>query len=137
MIGDLVGAEGGSATGGATCVGTEGSAEGLMASAPGEILRGRRLIGSLAMDATSCGLVVDGAGHGVGLEASPGAGRGKAAGALSAMDTGPGSGECGGEGGSETADSLVSGGIDAAAIGEPAVCGGVVASSIAGETGSK
>jgi len=100
-----------------------------MASASVEILRGRRPSGSSAMDATSCGLDVVGAGRG--------AGRGAAGGVFCATVAGLGEGDRSGVGGTEAAERMAPGGIDVGTGGELAVCGGAAASSNAGATGSK
>jgi hypothetical protein len=105
-----------------------GCAEGLTASASVEILRGRRLSGSSARDAASWVLIVVGA--------SLGAGLGAAGGVFGAAVAGLGEGDGSGVGGTEAADRMAPGGIDGGAVGEPAVCGGAVASSNAGATGS-
>lgn len=122
--GFAAGAAGGGVTGGATVaktgVGTAGCAEGLMASAPVEIPRGRRLSGTPAIgamdatswDATGCGLDVAGAGHGAGLEAGPGAGLGATGGEFGATIAGFGAGGGSGVGGTEAADRMALGGID-------------------------
>ena len=105
MMGDLVGAAGGGATGdatgGKTGIGTASCAEGLLASAPVEILRGKRLSGSSAMgaieatnwDATGCGLDAAGAGCGA------------TGGEFGAKVSGFGEGD-GGVGGTEAADRM-------------------------------
>lgn len=125
-----------------------GCAEGPMASALVEMLRGRRPSGSSAIramdatswDATGWGLDVARAGRrpgrGMSPGAGPGAGRGPelraAGGEFSAMVAGLGEGDGGGVGVTEAADTMAAGGIDGGAVGEPAVCGGAAASSNAG-----
>jgi hypothetical protein len=110
-MGDLAGAAGGGETGGATGgktgIGTAGCEEGLTASAPVEILRGRRLSGSSARDAASWVLIVVGAGPDV-----VGAGLGAAGGVFGAAVAGLGEGDGSGVGGTEAADGMAPGGID-------------------------
>ena len=109
-----------------------GCAEGLMASAPVEIPSGRRLSGSSAtgaMEATSWGLDVAGAGRG--------AGRGAAGGVFGATVAGLGATAGSGVGCTEAADRMAPGGTDGGAVEGPAVCGGAAAWSKAGATGSK
>jgi len=107
-----------------------------MASSSVEILKGKRLSGSSAIEATRFGLDVAGTGSGTNLGAGPGVVRGATGGEFDATVAELGESDGGGVGGTEAADRRAPGGIGGGAVGEPAVCGGAAASSNAGATGS-